>query len=61
MRALMQAREPWPAPSTAAILDSEGGAERAWVVARRTRTRMEDTWRLMDIAAAMSEAVSLRL
>lgn len=61
----MQARgrrcEPRPTERTAAILDSDGGVEWLWVVARRTGTRTEEIWRLIDKVAAIIEALSLKM
>lgn len=45
----------------ALILDSDGGDERVWVVARRMWMLMEDTWRLIERDAAITEALSLRV
>lgn len=46
---------------TARIMDSEGGLERLWVVARRMETWRVDTWRRRDRDAVKMEALSLRM
>ena len=64
MRESMHAREwwwepPYPTARTTKIVSSEGGAARAYVVARSTWTRAEDRWRLVDSAAATTHPFSL--
>ncbi|PON55420.1 hypothetical protein TorRG33x02_299330 [Trema orientale] len=55
-------RVPWPPqPRTAEMRFSEGGDDMSCVVARRTATRMEDTWRLVERVALTREALSLRM
>lgn len=46
---------------TAAICDSEGGEERVWEVARRMLMWREETWRLTERDAYITEALSLRM
>lgn len=65
MRATMQAQEAvrveWPSARTAAMRFSGGGDDGACVVARRTAAFMDESWRLMETAALMREALSLRI
>ncbi|PON46868.1 hypothetical protein PanWU01x14_248550, partial [Parasponia andersonii] len=55
-------RVPWPPqPRTAEMRFSEGGDDISCVVARRTATRKEDAWRLVERVALTREALSLRM
>ena len=53
-------RVPW-LPRTAEMRFSEGGDDVSCVVARRTATRMEDAWRLVERVALIREALSLKI